>query len=143
MPARMTVSASYRLTRDMTLFAGGSLCDFRDFEGAGFPADRTAQEQIGSFGIEYRLGESRVPLRGSFTYEQLPYTIPDGENIKKVAFAVGTGRLMRGGRGKVDIALQFANTGSVSTNTYSDKSVRFYLSITGSEDWKRKRDRRE
>jgi len=143
MPARMTVSASYRLTSDMTFFAGGSLCDFRDFEGAGFPADRTAQEQIGSFGIEYRLGESRVPLRGSFTYEQLPYTIPDGENIKKVAFAVGTGRLMRGGRGKVDIALQFANTGSVSTNTYSDKSVRFYLSITGSEDWKRKRDRRE
>jgi hypothetical protein len=83
-----------------------------------------------------------VPLRGSFTYEQLPYTMPAGENIKRYAFAVGTGRIMRGGRGKVDIALQFANTGSVNTNTYSDRSVRFFLSITGSEDWKRKRDRR-
>lgn len=143
MPARMTVSASYRFTRDMTVFAGGSLCDFRDFKGVGFPTDRLAAEQIGSVGVEYRLGESRVPLRGSFTYEQLPYLLPAGENIKKLAFAVGTGRVMRGGRGKVDIALQFANTGSVSTNTYADKSVRFYLSITGSEDWKRKRDRRE
>ena len=69
--------------------------------------------------------------------------MPAGENIKKIAFAVGSGRIMRGGRGKVDIALQFANTGSVGTNTFSDKSMRFYLSITGSEDWKRKRDRRE
>lgn len=143
MPARMTVSAAYRLSRDITIFAGGSLCDFRDFEGIGFPSDRLAQEQIGSLGVEYRLGESRVPLRGSVTYEQLPYLMPAGENIKKMAFAVGTGRIMRGGRGKLDIALQFANTGSVGTNTFSDKSVRFYLSISGSEDWKRKRDRRE
>ncbi len=143
MPARMTVSASFRVSRDMTVFAGGSLCDFRDFKGIGFPSDRLAQEQIGSLGIEYRLGESRVPLRGSFTYEQLPYMMPAGENIKKTAFAIGSGRVMRGGRGKVDVALQFANTGSVGTNTYSDKSMRFYLSITGSEDWKRKRDRRE
>jgi hypothetical protein len=143
MPARMTVSASYRLSRDMTLFAGGSLCDFRNFEGIGFPDDRLAQEEIGSLGVEYRLGDSRVPVRGSFTYEQLPYMMPTGENIKRIGFAVGTGRIMRGGRGKMDVALQFANTGSVNTNNYSDRSVRFYLSITGSEDWKRKRDRRE
>ncbi len=142
MPARMTVSASYRLSRDMTIFAGGSLCDFRDFKGVGFPSDRLAQEQIGSVGVEYRLGDSHVPLRGSVTFEQLPYTLPAGENIKKMAFAVGSGRIMRGGRGKLDIALQFANTGSVGTKTYSDKSMRFYLSITGSEDWKRNRDRR-
>lgn len=142
MPARMTISTSFRLSKDMTLFAGGSLCDFRDFEGITFPSERLAQEEIGSLGVEYRLGDAHVPLRGSFTYEQLPYTMPAGENIKRIAFAVGSGRIMRGGRGKMDIALQFANTGSVGTNTYSDRAVRFYLSITGSEDWKRKRDRR-
>jgi len=142
MPARMTLSVSYRMSHDMTIFAGGSVCDFTTFEGMGFPSDRLAKEQIGSLGVEYRVGESRTPLRGSVTYEQLPYTMPAGENIKRVAFAVGTGRLMRGGRGKLDIALQFANTGSVGTNMYSDRSVRFFLSITGSEDWKRKRDRR-
>jgi hypothetical protein len=49
---------------------------------------------------------------------------------------------MRGGRGKLDLALQFANTGSVGTNTFADRSIRFYLSISGSEDWKRQRDRK-
>lgn len=143
MPARLALSTSFRLSHAITLFAGGSVCDFRKFEGLNFPEDRLAKEQIGSLGVEYRLGQSHVPLRGSFTFEQLPYTIPAGENIRRYAFAVGSGRIMRGGRGKVDVALQFANTGSVNTNTYSDRSVRFYLSITGSEDWKRKRDRRE
>jgi hypothetical protein len=141
-PARMTLSTSLRMSRDMTLFLGGSLCDFTKFTGTTFPSDRLAEEQIGSVGLEYRLGDAHTPLRGSFTYEQLPYTMPGGENIKRYAFAVGTGRIMRGGRGKMDIALQFANTGSVKTNDYSDRSVRFFLSITGSEDWKRKRDRR-
>ena len=108
-----------------------------------FPSERLAEEKIGSLGVEYRLGQKRVPLRGSFTYEQLPYTMPDGQNIKRIAFAVGSGRIMRGGRGKVDIALQFANTGSVNNNTYSDRSVRFFLSITGSEDWKRQRGRQQ
>ncbi len=143
LPARMTLSTSYRMTGDMTLFLGGSICDFTGFEGLNFPADRLVQEQVASVGIEYRLASGRLPLRGSFTYEQLPYEMPDGEAIKRYAFALGSGRLMKRGRGKVDIALAFASTGSVDTNTYADKSVRFYLSISGSEDWKRARDRRE
>lgn len=142
MPARLTASASFRLSA-MTFFVGGSLCDFRKFKGIGFPEQHLAEEKIGSLGIEYRLGDAHVPLRGSFTYEQLPFLLPAGQNVTRIGFAVGTGRVMRGGRGKVDIALQFANTGSVATNTYSDRSVRFALSITGSEDWKRQRDRRE
>ena len=81
-------------------------------------------------------------MRASFRYEQLPYTLPDGEEITRMAFTVGTGLIMRGGRGKVDTGLQFATTGSVDTNQYADRSVRVYLSITGSEDWKRARDRR-
>ena len=84
-----------------------------------------------------------MPVRGSFRYEQLPYTLPGGEEIKKYAFTFGSGKLMKRGRGKVDLALQFANTGSVDKNTYSDRSVRFYLSITGSEDWKRAGSRRQ
>jgi hypothetical protein len=143
LPARMTVSAAFRASRDLTLYAGGSLCDFRDFEGLDFPADRLAQEETAAIGLEYRLGRARIPVRASFRYEQLPYTLPNGEEITKFAFTLGTGRLMKRGRGKVDLALQFADTGSVDKNTYSDRSVRFYLSISGSEDWKRARDRRE
>ena len=143
LPARMTVSAAIRMTRDMTLFLGGSLCNFEDFEGLGFPSDRLTQEQIGAVGLEYRLGQGRVPIRASFRYEQLPYTMPDGEEIKRFAFTLGSGKLMKRGRGKLDVALQFANAGSVDTNTWSDRSVRFYVSISGSEDWKRAGDRRK
>jgi hypothetical protein len=143
LPARMTLSASCRVTGDMTMFVGGSVCDFRDFEGINFPSDRLVQEQVASVGIEYRIGAGRVPLRGSFTYEQLPYETPDGQAIKRYAFALGSGRLMKRARGKVDVALLFANTGAVDTNTYSDRSVRFYLSISGSEDWKRAGARRQ
>ena len=143
LPARMTLSASFRASRDLTVFLGGSICDFRDFEGINFPSNRLAREEVAAVGFEYRLGSGRVPIRASFRYEQLPYTIPDGEEITKFAFTIGSGRVMKRGRGKVDIALQFANAGSVDKNTYSDRSVRFYLSITGSEDWKRARDRRE
>jgi hypothetical protein len=143
LPARLTVSAAVRASRDLTLFVGGSLCDFRDFEGLNFPPGRLAQEETAAIGLEYRLGGARVPIRASFRYEQLPYTLPDGEEITKFAFTLGTGRLMKRGRGKVDLALQFADAGSVDTNAYSDRSMRFYLSISGSEDWKRARDRRE
>ena len=143
LPARMTASVALRLTRDLTIFAGGSLCDFTDFEGLDFPSDRLAEEKLGSLGAEYRLGHARVPLRASFAYEQLPYTMPGGEKITRMAITVGSGKLMKRGRGKVDIALQFADTGSINTNQYQDRSVRFYLSITGSEDWKRAGERRQ
>ena len=142
MPDRMTVSLAYRLSQSMTVFAGGSVCNFEDFTGLNFPPERLASEQVAALGIEYRVGDSRTPLRGSFRWEQLPYTMPSGEKVHKIAFALGTGKLMKRGRGKLDLALQFANTGSVDRNNYSDRSVSFFLSISGSEDWKRARDRR-
>ena len=143
LPARMTVSASFRAARGFVIYAGGSVSDFNDFEGLQFPRERLAREEIAALGLEYRFRSFRLPVRASFRYEQLPYTLPEGEEITRLAFTVGTGLVLRGGRGKVDGALQFGSTGSVDTNTYADRSVRFYFSITGSEDWKRARDRRE
>jgi hypothetical protein len=143
LPARMILSASFRAARGFTVYAGGSVCDFRDFTGMAFPPERLAREEIAALGLEYRFSGSRVPIRASFRYEQLPYTLPEGEEITRLAVTVGTGFVLRGGRGKVDGALQFASAGSVDTNTYEDRSVRFYVSITGSETWKREREERE
>jgi hypothetical protein len=143
LPSRMTLSASLRVSRDMTWFLGGSLCDFTDFEGLNFPSGRLAREEVAALGIEYRLADGRFPIRASVRYEQLPYTLPDGEEITSFAFTIGSGKLMKRGRGKLDVALQFADAGSADKNTYQDRSVRFYLSISGSEDWKRERDRRQ
>ena len=78
----------------------------------------------------------------SARYETLPYTLPEGEEISGVAFGIGTGLLFRSGRGKLDMALQFGKMGSADTNGYGDRSVRFTLSITGSEEWRSKREDR-
>jgi opacity protein-like surface antigen len=141
LPARMTASVTFRAARGFVIYLGGSVCDFTRFEGINFPSERLVKEEIAALGLEYKFS-SGLPLRAAFHYEQLPYTMPNGEQIKKMGFTFGSGILMKRGRGKVDAALQFATTGSVDTNTYQDRSVRFYFSITGSEDWKRAREGR-
>jgi hypothetical protein len=50
--------------------------------------------------------------------------------------------IFRSQTGKLDLALEFGSTGSVDANDYEDRFVRFYLSIAGSEEWKRKRGSR-
>jgi hypothetical protein len=141
LPERWTASATFRVSPGFVVHAGGAMSDFTRFSGLAFPVDQLTREEIASLGVEYARGRS-IPLRLSVTYEQLPYTLPDTQKITKMGFAIGTGLLFKSGRGKIDTALQFAKTGSVSTNDYQDKSVRFYLSITGSEEWKRKRETR-
>jgi hypothetical protein len=141
-PERWTVSASWRVARGFSLYAGGSVCDFTKFEGLDFPPQRLAEERVASLGLEYRFKGSHIPIRASARFEQLPYTLPDGEEITGVAFALGSGLMFRSGRGKIDAALQFGKVGSVDTNTYEDRQVRFYLSITGSENWATKRESR-
>ncbi|HXV14341.1 MAG TPA: hypothetical protein VEC56_09055 [Candidatus Krumholzibacteria bacterium] len=141
-PERWTASASWRVMRGFTVYAGGSLCDFTNFEGLDFPSERLTEERVASFGLEYRFRGSRFPIRASARFEQLPYTMPDGEEISRVAFTLGSGLIFRTGRGKLDAALTFAQVGSVDTNTYEDQQVRFFISIAGSESWATKREGR-
>ncbi len=142
LPDRWTASATVRAPAGITVFAGASVSDFEKFSGLAFPSARLAREEVASLGLEYRPGDSRFPVRTSVRFEQLPYTLPDGENIRKVAFTLGTGLLLRNRTGKLDVALQFGKTGSVDTNTFEDSFVRFFMSVTGSEEWKRKRGSR-
>jgi hypothetical protein len=137
LPERWTASAAWRTGHRAVLYGGASICDFTHFKGIDFPASRLEQEKVYAVGLEYYAGTT--PLRASFRWEQLPYTLPDGQKISKVAFATGTGLFLAGSRGKLDTTLQFGKTGSVSSNGYSDSFVRFLVSISGSEDWKRKR----
>ncbi len=142
LPARWTASAVVRLGAGFTAYAGGAVRDFENFSGLSFPPERLVREEVASIGVEYRKGNALLPIRASARWEQLPYTMPDGEPIKKVAFTLGTGLLFRSKTGKLDLALQFGKTGSVETNNYEDQFVRFFLSIAGSEEWKRKRGAR-
>lgn len=142
LPERWTGSATVRAGAGLTIYAGASVSDFEQFRGLAFPVERLTREEVASLGIEYRRGNSALPIRVSARYEQLPYTMPDGEAIHKTAFTLGTGLLFRSRTGKLDLALQFGKTGDVGSNGYEDQFMRFFLSIAGSEEWKRKRETR-
>lgn len=141
-PDRWTVSAAWRVARGFNVYAGGSISDFTKFQGLAFPSQRLTEERVASLGLEYRPHGSRFPIRLSARYEKLPYTLPEGEDVTRMSFALGSGLLFRTGRGKLDGALQFAKIGSVDSNGYEDRQVRFYVSITGSESWSTRRETR-
>jgi hypothetical protein len=142
LPERWTGSAVVRPGGGFTVYAGGSVSDFEKFRGLAFPADRLVREEVVSVGLEYHRSRALLPIRLSARFEQLPYTLPDGEKIQKMAFTLGTGLLFKSRTGKLDLALQFGKTGSVDTNGYEDQFIRFFMSIAGSEEWKRKRESR-
>ena len=121
LPERWTGSAVVRLGGGFTAYAGASVSDFGQFRGLAFPAERLTREEVASVGLEYHKGRSLLPIRASARFEQLPYTMPDGEKITKMAFTLGTGLLFRSRTGKLDLALQFGKTGSVDTNGYEDQ----------------------
>jgi len=141
LPARVTLSAIWRVSRQVNLYGGYSSSDFGKFEGFDFDQDRLVREEVVALGAEYRRGPN-WPIRVSARYETLPYTMPADQEISGVAFGLGTGLLFRSGRGKLDVALQFGKMGSADSNGYSDRSVRFMMSITGSEEWRSKREDR-
>jgi hypothetical protein len=140
-PDRWVVSLSYRVTNAMTLFGGASLSDFETFRGLDFPVERLAREELYALGIEYRARGGSFPLRAGVRREQLPYTLPAGENVTRTAVSFGTGLLFRGRRGKLDLALQIGRTGSLDSNGFEDRFVRFYVSVAAGEEWRRKRER--
>ena len=140
LPERWVVSVCWHVAPTMSVYAGASISDFTKFSGFDFPASRLEREEVAALGVEYRLKQK--PIRASVRYEKLPYTLPEGQEITKIAFAIGSGGMFKGGMGKLDAAVEFGETGSVDSNGFADRSVRFVLSITGSEQWKRKRDSR-
>jgi len=142
LPRRVTAGASWRLDDRFIFLASGSWRDFGEFEGSGFPSAELVSERSYSLGAEYlrgfRIGGIRFPLRLGLNYQQLPYEYPVGENVEKFLFSLGTGVVLRGGKGKFDIGIQAGRAGSLGTNGIEDRLVRIYFGIAGGEAWKKK-----
>jgi hypothetical protein len=145
LPERVSVGATLKVTPDVMLLGSASWSNFEDFEGMAFPMDRLGTERSYAIGLEYSKGlpvkGRRLPIRLSFNYQELPYEQPLGKTVNKVLFGLGTGLLFGGGRGKIDLALQAGKIGSINDNLLEDRIFRIYLGVSGSEAWKRKRER--
>jgi len=147
LPARYTIGASLAVT-GWLLAASGFYSNFEDFEGLAFDRSRLRPEWDAAFGLEWTDGvpirRSRIPLRLSVTFGQLPFDHPrepgaaKGEAVKKLLFGIGTGMKIRGGKGKIDIGFQMGRIGSLGKNGLEDHILRFYFGVAGGEEWKRK-----
>lgn len=142
LPPRWSVALTWKIVPSWHAYASYVTSDFTKFEGLDFESDRLYREDSYALGVEYAKGfplkGKRFPLRFSFNYQQLPYDFPSGERIRKIMFGIGTGLNFGSGKAKMDIALRVGKVGSLSKNTLEDRLVRFYVSVTGSEVWKRK-----
>jgi hypothetical protein len=58
--------------------------------------------------------------------------------VSKYLVSLGTGFGVKGGRGKLELALQVGKTGSLGVNGLEDRLVRVYLGVAGGEAWRRK-----
>jgi len=142
LPSRLSVALTWRVVPSWNVLAGYVTSDFTGLEGFDFPSNRLYREESYTLGAEYARGfplmGKRFPIRLSFNYQRLPYDFPEGERIRKIMFGVGTGLNFGNGKAKMDIALRAGKVGSLSKNTVEDRLVRLYVSVTGSEVWKRK-----
>jgi long-subunit fatty acid transport protein len=143
LPARWTVSGSWRFHKKMAVYGTWSYSDFTRFVGLAFPADRLYTENIVSAGFEYLravpLGKARLPVRLGVMFTRPPYDEPAGSRIDSYLVQLGTGWLSRSGKGKVDIALQAGVTGNVDTNGLEDRVFRIFIGVSGAEIWRRHR----
>jgi hypothetical protein len=141
-PSRLSVAMTWKVAPNWFVLASYVTSDFTKLEGFTFPSERQYREESYAVGVEYSKGfplkKLRFPVRLSFNYQRLPYDFPEGERIRKIMFGLGTGLNLVGGKAKMDIALRVGKVGSLSKNTLEDRLVRFYISVTGSEVWKRK-----
>jgi len=138
LPARWTASLRVRIGQRNAVYAGASRADFTEFRGLAFPIERLRAEEIVALGYERRRVMGGLPLRLSATYERMPYTLPGGEELRRIGGTIGTGLSLGRGKGKIDLALEFARTGSVGTNGYENRLFRFYVGIGGGETWRGK-----
>jgi hypothetical protein len=141
-PPRLSVAMTWKVTPSWFVLASYVTSDFTKLEGITFSGDRLYREESYALGVEYSKGfplkKLRFPIRLSFNYQRLPYDFPEGERIRKIMFGLGTGLNFGKGKAKMDIALRVGKVGSLSNNTLEDRLVRLYISVTGSEVWKRK-----
>ncbi|UCG50415.1 MAG: hypothetical protein JSW58_09375 [Candidatus Latescibacterota bacterium] len=142
LPSRTNVGISWRIRDRFLVLASAAWSDFRDSAGLGFPTSRLGEERSYAFGFEYapgiRVKSIRLPIRVSFSFHELPFDHPQGQNVSKYLVGLGTGIAVAGGKGKLDLAIRAGKIGSLGDNRVEDRLIRIYVGLSGSELWKRK-----
>jgi hypothetical protein len=117
--------------------------NWEEYEGRHFWETKTHREQSLHFGLERLAGEGegstlgRIPLRLGYAFREWPVTQPPGHVVRGHALTAGTGFSFAGGRGVVDVSLEYLHLGSRGENGLVEDQFRFSVSFSGGEPWGR------
>lgn len=140
MPAAWGVGASARLARRWSAGA--------DYERRGLSELRGRPDWERAATDEWRIGVgceragarvrrgglSNLPLRFGVSRGQWGYRVGD-EPVREWRVAAGTGFVLAGGGGRVDVGISYGRVGDRERNGYVDDVWRLALSVVGLERW--------
>jgi len=114
------------------------------WEGVGSyrTSDRLVDVDRFAVGVEWepsRSEERSWPLRVGYRTEPLNVRDANGDTIREHAFTVGSGFGFAQGQGQIDWFLEYGWRGVVDESEYYERVVRFGMTMTGFEEWSRRR----
>lgn len=135
LPQEIDIAVAWRVGSGWNLYGSAGWRDFTEFKGYDVDADRLYRQERYAVGAEYG-AENTFPLRFSLAYERLPYDFPASKRIATYTAGLGSGLILKGGKGKMDVTLLFGKTGSIDENGLEDSFFKIVIGISGSETWK-------
>jgi hypothetical protein len=100
---------------------------------AGYEGEMADADRL-SFGIEWRKGDRRLPLRAGYLWRELPYLQSgNSEAATEFAFTAGFGLPFPNENGSFDVAIQIGKRGDLDSDGAEERFLRFTLSAVGTE----------
>ena len=125
-PLRKLMLTSDALWRNWDIYSG------RLFEAEGVQNEW----RIGA-GLEWQR-DGRFDFRAGFSQQRWAQIV-GGNELKETTIHLGTGFDISDEQSRIDLALEYAYTGSIERNLYEERTFRVIVSVSGQEKWERRR----
>lgn len=146
-PASLGVGASYRISKVVLAL------DYYNQFWSNYSVENAEYSQLNNYwriggGIEYQDTMAphapyirRLIFRLGAYYARLPFRSSTNESVDERFVSAGLGLPFLKNRGRVDLALEYGQRGSLQQDPYQENIVRISCSITGGELWFQRRRR--
>ena len=132
MPKTIEGGGSALVAGQVLLHAGGGWTGWSSLNSS-LEVVRAHDALWGGGGIEYRGLKALaldIPIRVGARFADLPFSAPEGEQVREVAFGGGFGVIFRNGRAAVDLAFEFGDRGEQAAGSIEESFRRLTLSFT-------------
>ena len=136
-PQAWKFGATLQLHRKLMLTTDYLWREWRVYDGNLFEAEAVGNEWRVGAGMEWQR-EGRVDFRWGFSHQQWPQIV-GGNALKETTFHLGTGFDISDEKSRIDLAVEYALIGDIDRNIFEERTFRFVVSISGQEEWKRRR----